>query len=95
MEQLNRFELIIGEKINDVINSKVLVLGLGGVGSYAVEALVRSGVGNIVLVDYDTVDISNLNRQLMTYHNNIGKFKTEVLLERIKSINRNRLWFDF
>ena len=89
MEQLNRFELIIGEKINDVINSKVLVLGLGGVGSYAVEALVRSGVGNIVLVDYDTVDISNLNRQLMTYHNNIGKFKTEVLLERIKSINPN------
>lgn len=89
MEQLNRFELIIGDKIHDIINSKVLVLGLGGVGSYAVEALVRSGVSNLVLVDYDTIDISNLNRQLMTYHNNIGKLKTEVLFERIKLINPN------
>ena len=78
MEQLNRFELIVGEKIHDIINSKVLVLGLGGVGSYAIEALVRSGVSNLVLVDYDTIDISNLNRQLMTDHSNIGDLKTEV-----------------
>lgn len=89
MEQLNRFKLIIGEKINEVINSKVLVLGVGGVGSYAVEALVRSGIGSIVLVDYDVIDITNLNRQLMTNHNNVGRLKTEVLKERIKEINPN------
>lgn len=89
MEQLNRFELMIGNKINDIIKTKVLVLGLGGVGSYAVEALVRSGIGKIVLVDYDVIDITNLNRQLMTNHNNIGKLKTEILMERIQEINPN------
>lgn len=87
MEQLKRFELMVGDKIKRVINTRVLVLGLGGVGSYAVEALVRSGIGSIILVDYDIVDISNLNRQLMTNHDNVGKLKTEVLNERIKRIN--------
>lgn len=89
VEQLKRFELMIGDKINDVKSSKVLVLGLGGVGSYSVEALVRSGIGSIVIVDYDTIDITNLNRQLMTNYDNIGKLKTEVLFERVKSINPN------
>lgn len=89
MEQLRRFELMIGSKINDVMNTKVLILGLGGVGSYAVEGLARSGIGEVILVDYDTIDITNLNRQLMTNHNNIGKLKTEVLKERIESINPN------
>lgn len=78
---------MVGSKLQDIINTKVLVLGLGGVGSYAVEALVRSGVGNIILVDYDVIDITNLNRQLMTNHNNIGKLKTEVLKDRIREIN--------
>lgn len=78
---------MIGEKIEDIIKTKVLVLGLGGVGSYAVEALVRSGIGSIVLVDFDTIDITNLNRQLMTTHENIGVSKTSVLKDRIKSIN--------
>ena len=87
MGQFKRFELMIGEKIEDVIKSKVLVLGLGGVGSYAVEALVRSGIGSIVLVDYDNIDITNLNRQLMTTRDNIGKSKTSALVDRIKSIN--------
>lgn len=89
MEQLQRLELMIGDKIKNIINTKVLVLGLGGVGSYAVEALVRSGIGSIVLVDYDNIDITNLNRQLMTTHENIGKSKTSVLEARIKSINPN------
>lgn len=89
MEQLQRLELMIGDKINDIVNTKVLVLGLGGVGSYAVEALVRSGIGSIVLVDYDNIDITNLNRQLMTTHENIGKPKTSILETRIKSINPN------
>lgn len=89
MEQLKRFELMIGDKINNIIDSKVLVLGVGGVGSYALEGLVRSGIGQIILVDYDVIDVTNLNRQLMTNHQNIGKLKTEVLMERIKSINPN------
>lgn len=88
MEQLKRLELLVGnEKIKKINDTKVLVLGLGGVGSYALEAIVRSGIGNIVIVDYDKIDITNLNRQLMTNHNNIGLLKTEVWKDRIKSIN--------
>ncbi len=90
MEQLKRFELLVGSKnIEKISNTKVLVLGLGGVGSYALEAIVRSGVGSVVIVDYDKIDITNLNRQLMTNHNNIGRLKTEVWKERIKDINPN------
>lgn len=90
MEQLKRLELLIGdEKIKKINNTKVLILGLGGVGSYALEAIIRSGVGSVVIVDYDKVDITNLNRQLMTNHNNIGLLKTEVWKDRIKSINPN------
>lgn len=90
MEQLKRLELLIGdEKIKKINNTKVLILGLGGVGSYALEAIIRSGVGSVVIVDYDKVDITNLNRQLMTNHNNIGLLKTEVWKNRIKSINPN------
>ena len=63
MEQLKRFELLTGSKnIEKINNTKVLVLGLGGVGSYALEAIVRSGVCNVVIVDYDRIDITNLNR---------------------------------
>ena len=88
MEQLKRLELLVGQtNIKKIKNTKVLVLGLGGVGSYAVEALIRSGIGSIILVDFDIIDITNLNRQLMTYQNNIGKLKTEELMYRIKSIN--------
>lgn len=90
MEQLKRFELLTGSKnIEKINNTKVLVLGLGGVGSYALEAIVRSGVGSVVIVDYDRIDITNLNRQLMTNHNNIGLLKTKVWEERIKDINPN------
>lgn len=90
MEQLKRFELLVGnENIKKINDARVLVLGLGGVGSYALEAIVRSGVGNIIIVDYDMIDITNLNRQLMTNHNNIGLLKTDVWKERIKDINPN------
>lgn len=90
MEQLKRLELLVGsEKINKIKKNKVLVLGLGGVGSYALEAIIRSGVENVVIVDFDSIDITNLNRQLMTNHNNIGLLKTEAWEERIKSINPN------
>lgn len=88
MSQLERFERLVGNNIDKVTNTTVLVLGLGGVGSYAVESLVRSGIGKIILVDYDTIDITNLNRQLITNLNNIGMLKTEVWEERIKSISK-------
>lgn len=88
MEQLKRLELLVGQNnIDKISKAKVLVLGLGGVGSYAVEAIVRSGVGELVIVDFDTIDITNLNRQLMTTHDNIGRSKTDVIKDRILSIN--------
>ena len=84
---LERFELLVGSKIEDIKNKNILIVGLGGVGSYTVESLIRSGIENITLVDNDKIDITNLNRQLMTNINNIGDFKTEALASRIKLIN--------
>ncbi len=78
----------IGEdNFNKIKNSRVLVVGLGGVGGYAVEGLVRSGVSNIIVVDYDKIDVSNLNRQIITNLDNVGKFKTDEVEKRILSIN--------
>ena len=82
-----RFELLVGDKINDIKSKKVLVIGVGGVGSYTVESLVRSSISNITIIDNDVIDITNLNRQLMTTLDNIGLSKVEVLEKRIKSIN--------
>ena len=87
MNQFERLELLIGDNIKKIQSKKVLVIGLGGVGSYAVEALIRSGISNITIVDNDIIDISNLNRQLMTYHSNIGKYKTDEVEKRILDIN--------
>ena len=85
--QFERLELLVGEKISDIQNKTVLILGLGGVGSYACESLVRSGISNLIIVDNDTIDITNLNRQLMTNIDNIGEYKTDVWEKRIKLIN--------
>ena len=82
-----RFELLVGNKINDIKNKKILVVGVGGVGSYTVESLVRCGVGSITIIDNDIIDITNLNRQLMTTTDNIGESKVEVVKNRIESIN--------
>lgn len=89
MNQFERLELLIKEKIKNIYDKKVLVIGLGGVGSYAIEALIRSGIHNITIVDNDTISITNLNRQLMTYQNNIGKYKTDEIEKRILDINPN------
>ena len=90
MDELSRLRLLIGEeKLKKIQNLKVLIIGLGGVGSYAIEALARSGINNLIIVDKDVVDITNLNRQLITLHSNIGKYKTEVAEQRIKDINLN------
>lgn len=75
------------DNLEKIKNTTVLVVGLGGVGGYALEGLVRSGIGNVILMDYDKVDFSNLNRQIITNQNNIGKYKVEVAMERVKSIN--------
>ena len=87
--EFERLELLIGDKINELKEKNVLVLGIGGVGGYATESLVRNGIGNITIVDYDTVDITNINRQIIATHSNIGKKKIDVMEERIKDINPN------
>ena len=90
LSQFSRTELLIGkdniEKLNKAI---VAVFGIGGVGSYVVEALARAGIGSFVLVDKDNVDITNINRQIIATHNTIGKAKVDVAKERIFSINPN------
>ena len=86
---LERLELLIKDKVNDIKNKCVLVVGVGGVGGYAVETLVRSGIENIIIVDNDIVDITNLNRQIISLRSNIGEKKVDVLERRIKDINPN------
>lgn len=84
----DRTKKLIGEdNFFKIQKSIVVVIGLGGVGGYAVESLVRSGVENIIIVDYDTVDVSNLNRQIVATQNNIGLFKVDAMEQRILEIN--------
>ena len=88
--QFSRTELLIGkEGLSKLKNSKVAIFGIGGVGSFVVEALARAGVQNFVLVDKDVVSISNINRQLIATYDTIGKSKVEVSKQRILSINPN------
>lgn len=88
MEQFNRTELLFGKKaIEKFQQSRIAVMGLGGVGSYAAEALARSGIDSFLLVDFDTIELSNLNRQLPALHSNIGKLKTEAMRDRLLDIN--------
>jgi tRNA A37 threonylcarbamoyladenosine dehydratase len=83
-----RTAVLLGEATLDSLAAKrVMVVGLGGVGAYAAEMLCRAGVGNLVLIDSDTVGESNLNRQLIALNSTIGKLKTDVLAERLKDIN--------
>ncbi len=79
--------LVGEESFKKITEASVLVVGLGGVGGYATEALVRSGISKIILIDYDKIDISNLNRQIISNSNNIDKYKVDVMKERILSIN--------
>ena len=79
---------LVGEaNYQKIKNTTVLVVGLGGVGGYAVESLVRSGIGNLILIDHDCIDITNLNRQIISLQSNISKPKVEVCKGRILSIN--------
>ncbi|MBU6342060.1 MAG: tRNA threonylcarbamoyladenosine dehydratase [Bacteroidetes bacterium] len=85
---LQRTELLVGaEKLDQLQNTHVLVIGLGGVGSFAAEFLARAGVGRMTIVDGDTVDLTNTNRQLPALHSTVGKPKTQVMAERMRDIN--------
>ena len=84
----DRVEHLLGvHALNRIQQLSVLVLGIGGVGSYAVETLARMGVKRLILVDYDTIDLSNLNRQIMTNQHNINQYKVDVFQERIYQID--------
>lgn len=87
-EFLQRTSLLLGEEnVEKLIKSKIIIFGLGGVGGGAVEALTRCGIGKISLVDYDKIDISNLNRQLISTVYNLGLYKVDQWAERILTIN--------
>ena len=88
LTQFSRTELLLGkEAMNQLSASRVAVFGIGGVGGYACEALVRSGVGAFDLIDDDKVCLTNLNRQIIATHKTLGRYKTEVMKERILEIN--------
>ena len=83
-----RQEMLLGrEAMERLANSHVIVFGIGGVGSYAVEGLARAGIGALTLVDSDTVGITNLNRQLCALHSTIGRYKSDVMAARVLDIN--------
>ena len=89
-DQFSRSRLIFKQsELDKIFASNIAVFGIGGVGSWCIEALVRAGVSNISLFDGDTVSISNLNRQLIALHSTIGQLKPEVMKRRILSINPN------
>ena len=88
LHQFSRNELAIGKQGIEILkNSTVAVLGIGGVGSFSAEALARSGVGRLILVDKDTVDITNVNRQVIALLSTVGQPKADLMKERIKDIN--------
>ncbi len=88
MEQFSRTELIYGkEKIDALQQCHIAIFGLGGVGSYAAEALARTGVKKLTLVDFDTVELSNLNRQLPALHSTLHQKKADVMAKRLQDIN--------
>lgn len=87
---LNRLKKVICEEgISKLKDKTILIIGLGGVGGAALECVVRMGINNIIIVDNDVVDITNLNRQIISFHSNIGKNKIDVAKERILDINPN------
>ena len=88
--QFSRTELLLGKKsVENLAKKRVAVFGVGGVGGFVCEGLVRSGIGIIDIIDKDTVDISNLNRQLIALHSTVGMNKVDVLEERLKDINKD------
>ncbi len=88
VHQFSRNELVYGTEGTELLkNSTVAILGIGGVGSFTAEALARTGVGTLILIDKDVIDITNINRQIHAIHDTVGRKKVEVMAERIASIN--------
>lgn len=88
LHEYSRMELLTGEEgLKKLRNARVAVFGIGGVGSYVVEALARCGIGTLILVDHDEVSLTNINRQLIALHSTIGQAKTRVMKERIRDID--------
>jgi len=88
LQEFSRTELLLGKDgLKKLNNSRVAVFGIGGVGGFATEALARSGIGALDLIDNDTVSESNINRQIIALKNTVGRYKTEVMKERISLIN--------
>lgn len=85
----DRLKILIGNKIDTLKNKTIMVIGLGGVGGHAFEALVRSGIENIIVIDCDIIEITNLNRQALAYKETIGKSKVEVAKKMAQNINPN------
>lgn len=84
----DRFNLLVGEdNLNKIKEKTVLVIGIGGVGGYTVTSLVRSGIKNIIIIDFDVIDITNINRQIIAYHSTIGKKKVDVMTDMLLDIN--------
>ena len=89
-EIFQRLILSIGiEKFNKLQNKRVAIIGLGGVGSYSLEVIARSGINNILIMDKDVIDVTNINRQLLALNSNIGEYKTDLAYKRILDINPN------
>lgn len=87
-DQYSRTELLLGEEgVARLRDAAVMIFGVGGVGSHCIEALARSGIGRLVLIDNDAVSITNINRQSIAYHSTIGRMKTDVMRERIRDID--------
>ncbi len=92
INQFEREEVLIGkENLEKLKKAKVIIFGIGGVGSFCTEALARAGIGKFTLVDYDIIDITNLNRQLHALNSTIGKYKVEVMKSRIQDINKKAI----
>ncbi len=88
MNEFSRTSLLIGEEgQNQLSASTIAVFGVGGVGSHCIEALARCGVGRLILIDNDTVSLTNINRQSIAYHSTVGQYKTQVMKKRILDIN--------
>ena len=90
MEQYLREAMFYGSEAVETLRAKhVMVLGIGGVGSYCAEGLARAGVGRLTLVDNDTVGLTNLNRQLCALHSTLGQYKSDVMAARVRDIDPN------
>ena len=88
MDQYSRTRLLLGDAAMEKLkNARVAVFGLGGVGGYVVEALARSGIGALDLVDHDTISLTNINRQLLATHSTVGKSKAQAAADRVKDID--------